>query len=232
MGHARGEDLAWEAIEVEDGFEVPVAADEGGRCGLEVGFGELGFEEESGGGSGEGEVDLGAVDCFAGWGFFRARFERGVEWDAGSGSEAGCGGGVYVEERGDRGGEAGAIEDAWVAEDVHQQRVGTGGGVELHPSPVLARERAAGCGVRLGEAAEPVGVGADGRVGGGMEVAVACGLVGGGIFAAEEDGGIGAGGDVVEQGVGARVVGGSGGEVAAELGGGPVRIAGRRLRHR
>ena len=85
--------------------------------------------------------------------------------DAGTGAEAGLGGGVDVEQVGDGGGEAGAVEDSGVAEDVHQEGVGAGGGVELHPAPVVARAGAAGGGVRLGEAAEPVGVGADGGVG-------------------------------------------------------------------
>ena len=43
-------------VDVEDGFEVTVSLDEAGRGGLEVGFGELGFEEQRA----EGEVDLGA----------------------------------------------------------------------------------------------------------------------------------------------------------------------------
>ena len=44
-------------VEVEDGFEVAIAFDEARGGGLEVGFGELGFEEEIA----ELEVDLGAV---------------------------------------------------------------------------------------------------------------------------------------------------------------------------
>ena len=49
-----------EVGEVEDGFEVSVAFDETGSGSLEVGFGELGFEEEVA----ELEVDLGAVGEF------------------------------------------------------------------------------------------------------------------------------------------------------------------------
>ena len=49
--------IAWETGEVEDGFEVAVALDEAGGGSLEVGFGELGLEEEGS----ELEVDFGAV---------------------------------------------------------------------------------------------------------------------------------------------------------------------------
>ena len=57
MGCEGVEDFAREAIEVEDGFEVAVAFDEARGGGLEVGFGEFGFEEEIA----ELEIDLGAV---------------------------------------------------------------------------------------------------------------------------------------------------------------------------
>jgi hypothetical protein len=60
--------------------------------------------------------------------------------------------------------------------------------------------------VRFGEAALPGGVGADGGVGGGVEVSVAVVIV-----VAEEDGGVGAGGDFVEGLVEAGVGLGSGG---------------------
>jgi hypothetical protein len=53
-----------------------------------------------------------------------------------------------------------------------------------------------------------------------MEVAVARWLGGVFVFASEEDGGVGAGGEVAEEGVGAGVMGSSGGEIATELGGG------------
>src|SRR3979411_2456038 len=49
--------FSWEASNVEDGFEVAVAFDEPSIRGLEVGFGELGFEEQVA----ELQVDLGAV---------------------------------------------------------------------------------------------------------------------------------------------------------------------------
>ena len=51
------EGFSRKARDVEDSFEVAVAFDEAGGCGLEAGFGELGFEEEIA----EVEVDLGAV---------------------------------------------------------------------------------------------------------------------------------------------------------------------------
>ena len=68
----------------------------------------------------------------------------------------------------------------------------------------------------FGEAAGPVGIGADGGVGGWVEVSVAALFV-----LAEEDGGVGAGGDVVEELVKACVRLGSGAEVSAEEGGRP-----------
>jgi len=75
--------------------------------------------------------------------------------------------------------------------------------------------------VGLGEAAEPGGVGADGGVGCGVEVAVAALLV-----AAEDDDGFGAGGDVVEEVLSAGEMVGAGAEVAAEERGGPYLWAG------
>lgn len=53
-----------------------------------------------------------------------AAFADGFEGDAWGDAEAGLGGGVDVEEIGDRGGEGVAVEDAWVAEDVHEKGVG------------------------------------------------------------------------------------------------------------
>jgi hypothetical protein len=138
-------------------------------------------------------------------------FANGFERDAGVDAEAGSGGGVDVEEVGDGGGEGVTVEDAGVAEDVHEKGVGAVGGVELHPLPVFAGSGAAGGGVGFGEAAEPGGVGADGGVGCGVEVAVAAVVV-----AAEDDCGVAAGGDFVEEIVGTREVLRSGAEVAAE----------------
>jgi hypothetical protein len=150
-----------------------------------------------------------------------AAFAEGLEGDAGVDAEAGLGDGLDVEEVGDGGGEAVAVEDFGVAEDVHEKGVGAVGGVELHPLPVLAGAGAAGGGVGLGEAAEPGGVGADGGVGCGVEVAVAALFV-----AAEDDDGGGAGGDVVEEVLAAGEMVGPDTEVAAEEGGGPYRRAG------
>jgi len=59
--------------------------------------------------------------------------------------------------------------------------------------------------VGFGEAAEPGGVGADGGVGCGVEVAVVALLV-----ATEDDGRVGAGGDVVEEVLGLGEMVGSG----------------------
>ena len=88
-------------------------------------------------------------------------------------------------------------EDFGVAEDVHQERIGAIGAVQLHPLPVGSCANAAVGGVGLGEAARPCGVGADGGVTGGMEVAVAGVL---GLFiVAEDDAGFGAGGLLVPE---------------------------------
>ena len=87
-----------------------------------------------------------------------------------------------------------AVEDAGVAEDVHEEGVGAVGGVEFHPAPVFACDRAARGGVGFREAAEPLWICADVGVGGGMEVSVSALFV-----AAEDDYGIGAGGFVVEE---------------------------------
>ena len=81
-----------------------------------------------------------------------------------------------------------AVEDLWVAEDVHQKGIGAVAGVELHPLPVFACARAAGGSVDFGETEEPGGVGADVCVRGGMEVSMAALFV-----AAEDDCWIGAG---------------------------------------
>ena len=74
------------------------------------------------------------------------------EWDAGIDPEARLGGGVDVEEVGDGSRDGEAIEDSRMAEDVHEKSVGTVGGVELHPLPVVAGAGAAGGGVDFGEA--------------------------------------------------------------------------------
>jgi hypothetical protein len=213
VGGESGEDVADELVaedgtvgaagetgEVEDGFEVAVTFDEAGWGGLEVGFGEFGFDEEVV----ELEVDLGAVEFSS------------DEWDAGGDAEAGLGGELGVEEIDYGGGEGGAVVDAGVAEDVHEEGVGADGGVELHPLPVFAGSGAAGGGVDFSEAAEPVGVGADAGVRCVVEVAVATLVV-----AAEDDGGGSAGGDVVEELLGAGEVVGAEAEVAAKHGGGP-----------
>ena len=190
MGCEGVEDLAREAVGVEDGFEVAVAFDEARGGGLEVGFGEFGFEEEIA----ELEIDFGAVrqglicEC-VGWWRWRvenpdlrieiwgtrifagscvascAAFADGFQGDAGSGAEAGLGGAVDVEQVGDGWGEGAAVEDSGMAEDVHEEGVGADGGVEFAPGPVVTGGRAAGGGVGLGEATEPGGVGGDGAVG-------------------------------------------------------------------
>ena len=88
-------------------------------------------------------------------------------------------------------------EDFGVAEDVHQERIGAIGAVQLHPLPVGSCANATVCRVGLGEAARPCGVCADGGVTGGVEVAVARLL---GLFvAAEDDAGFGAGGLLVPE---------------------------------
>ena len=48
--------FSWQARDVEDNFEVAVAFDEPGSRGLEVGFSELGFDEQVA----ELQVDFGA----------------------------------------------------------------------------------------------------------------------------------------------------------------------------
>ena len=136
-------------------------------------------------------------------------------------AEVGLGLGVDAEESGDGWGKCGAVEDLWVAEDVHEEGVGGVGAVEFAPVPVGAGAVAAMGGVDLGEAAGPVGVGEDGGVAGGVEVAVGVVLV-----ATEEDAGVGAGGLVVQEGVGVGgdVVARACVEVVAEGSGGPVGI--------
>jgi hypothetical protein len=126
----------------------------------------------------------------------------------------GCG--VYVEEAGHGGCEGLAVEDAGVAEDVHEESVGTVGGVELHPLPVFASAGSAGGGMGLGETVQPGGVGADVFVRGRVEVAVMALFV-----AAEDDWGFGAGRDFVEELLCAGEMAGSCAKVAAEEGGGP-----------
>ena len=106
-----------------------------------------------------------------------------------------------------------------MAEDVHQKRVGAIGAVQLHPLPVGSCANAAVCGVGLGETAGPCGVGADGGVAGGMEVAVAGVL---GLFiVAEDDAGLGTGGLLVQEIAGDGEVLGAGVQVAAKEGCGP-----------
>jgi len=184
--------LPGEACGVEDDFEVAVALDESRVGQLEVGFGELGFDVEVA----EGEIDLGAVDCCARGGTFSSWFELCAERDAGAFAEAGLSCGVDVEKRSDRCGEAGAVEDFRVAEDVHQQGVGAGGGIELHPLPVVTRAGPARGGMDFCEATDPVGMGADAGVGGGMKVPVTCWLVRL-LFTSKEHGGGRAGGGIV-----------------------------------
>ena len=72
------------------------------------------------------------------------------------------------------------------------------------------------CGVHLGEAALPVGVGADGGVAGGVEVAVA-----GSLVASEDNGGLAAGGLLVQEVAGGGEVLGAGVEIAAQERGRP-----------
>jgi len=134
-------------------------------------------------------------------------------------SEVGLGGGFDSEEAGYCGGESAAVEDFWVAEDVHQEGVGAVGAVELHPWPVGTGAGSAMGSMDFGEAALPVGVVADGGVAGGVEVAVA-GLV----VAAEEDAGLAAGGLFVQESTGGGKVLGSGVEVAAQERGRPWRL--------
>ncbi len=126
-------------------------------------------------------------------------------------SEVGLGGGVDSEQAGYGWGEGLAIEDLWVAEDVHQEGVGAVGAVELHPWPVGAGAGSAMGGVDFGEAVLPVGIGADGGVAVGVEVAVA-GLV----VAAEDDAGLAAGGLLVQELARDSEMLGAGVEIAAQ----------------
>ncbi len=63
--------------------------------------------------------------------------------------------GISPEKICDGGVEVAFGEDLGVAEDVHQERVGAVGAVQLHPLPVGSSADAAMCGVGLGEAARP-----------------------------------------------------------------------------
>ena len=124
-----------QAGDVEDGSEVTVAGDEGRRGDLEVGLGELGFEKRVGlGVASVRSISVRSLESGV-WGpvFWGGRGRRG-------GRRRVLGGGVErcAPRRGDGGGEGGAVEDTGVAEDVHEQGVGAGGGVELHPLPVVA----------------------------------------------------------------------------------------------
>lgn len=119
----------------------------------------------------------------------------------------------------DGGVEVAVGRDSWVAEDVHQEGVGAVGAVEFHPLPVGSCTNAAAAGMSFGEATRPGGVGADGSVACGMEVAVA-GLVGL-LFMAEEDAGFGTGGLLVQEAADGGEMLGAGVEVAAQEGGGP-----------
>ncbi len=67
-------------------------------------------------------------------------------------------------------------EDLRVAEDVHQQCVGTGGGIELAPVTIMADEVAARRGVGLLKPATPFRPSANAFVGRWMKVAVNGGL--------------------------------------------------------
>jgi len=58
-----------------------------------------------------------------------AALAEGLEGDGGVDAEVGLGGGVDVEEVGYGGGEGVAVEDAGMAEDVHEQGVGAVAGV-------------------------------------------------------------------------------------------------------
>lgn len=220
------ERLLRETVRVEDGFEVAIAFDEGWGGGLEIAFGELGFEVQGARRAGEGEVDFGAVEAVEavdGGSIFATWTERFSQRDPGAGAEAGLDLAVDIENGGDGGGEQSPVEDAGVAEDVHEQGVGAGCGVKFHPSPVMARTGAAGGGVRFRKAAQPFGVGAYGSIGGRVEVAVVDGLAGDRLAGAKEDGWRWAGAEVVLEVVVARVGFGTGVEVAAELRGGPGR---------
>ena len=60
-----------------------------------------------------------------------------------------------------------------MAEDVHQQGIGTGAGIEFHPAAAIGVGKGmAGLRVDFGQTAIPVGIGADRFVAGGQEVAV------------------------------------------------------------
>ena len=148
------------------------------------------------------------------------RGANGFEWDVRVDAEAGLGGRVDVEEVRDGWGEDVAVEDAGMAEDVHEEGVGAVAGVELHPLPVFAGSGATGGGVDFGEAALPGGVGADVFVGGGVEVSVAALFI-----VAKDDRRLGTGGCVVEELVGAGELVRPFAKVAAEHAGGPCGLS-------
>ena len=105
-------------------------------------------------------------------------------------------------------------EDFGVAKNVHQKCIGAIGAVQLHPLPIGSCANAAVGGVGLCEPARPCGVGADGGVTGGGEVAVAD--LPGLFIAAEDDARFGAGGLLVQEIVRGGEVLGAGVQVSAE----------------
>jgi FeS assembly protein IscX len=120
-------------------------------------------------------------------------------------------------------------EDGWVAEDVHQESVGAVGTVQLHPLPVGAGADTAMCGVSLGKATMPVGVGGDGGIACGMEVAVS-GLFGL-LIVAKDDAGLLAGGVLMKEAAGGGEMLSASVEVAAEERGRPGCLSALRLVH-
>lgn len=76
-----------------------------------------------------------------------------------------------------------ARKGVWVAEDVHQKRVGAGSCIQLGARRIVTRQIPSCRGVQLAKAAVPFRSFADAPVGSRMEIAVAC------IFAFAEDDG-------------------------------------------
>jgi len=79
-----------------------------------------------------------------------AAFANGFQRDAGVDAEARLSRGFDVEEIGDRADEDMAVEDARVAENVHEKGIGAIGRIELHPLPIFACAGAAGGSVDFG----------------------------------------------------------------------------------
>ena len=129
-------------------------------AGLKIGLGQFGLDQQRA----QSHVHFGAVELAARQ--RHARFE----------SEFRHGGFVNSEQRKD----ASIVEDARMAEDVHEQRVGAVAGIQLTPeAAIIARESGARAGVHFVQTPCPERVGKDGAVSFWEEISVclAVGLV-------------------------------------------------------